>query len=141
MIPPEPHPGFKAQNQKPSTGGFEAQPTKPLDACHRRPGQPNHQVFQSLRSTCPSAILSWSTWSPTCTLALVDDPRCQPPMVGHLASLVPQSKPPVSILHCSRSISTDPLDVHLRHRPQSPSSAPAHHNSRDMLHNTNSCLG
>jgi hypothetical protein len=29
----------------------------------------------------------------SCTVALVDDPRCQPPTVSYLASLIPQSKP------------------------------------------------
>lgn len=33
-----------------------------------------------------------STVTPPCTVALVDDPNCQPPTVGHLASPVPQSE-------------------------------------------------
>ena len=51
-FPPELHPSFEAQTQKPSTSGFEAQTTnlpeeayplrllRPLDMCHRRPRRP-----------------------------------------------------------------------------------------------------
>jgi hypothetical protein len=62
-FPPELHPGFEAQTRKPSTGGFAAQTTKLLDTCHSRPRPPSRQVFQSLCSTCPSAVLTWSTRS------------------------------------------------------------------------------
>jgi hypothetical protein len=67
--------------------------SKPLDMCRHRPRSPDHQVLQRLYLTCSSSVLTWSTWSLPYTLVLVDDPRCQPPMVDHSASWVPQSKP------------------------------------------------
>jgi hypothetical protein len=96
---PEPYTGFEAQTYKPSTGGFEAHPTKPLDTCHRHAQPPSRQVFRCLCLTYPSAVLTWPTRSLQCTLKLVDDPRCQLPMVGHPASPVPRSKPPTFVLH------------------------------------------
>ena len=91
--------------------------------------------LQSLRLTCMTAVLTWSTRSLPYTLVLVDDPRCQPPTVNHPTSPVPPSKPPTFVLHRSQSIVTDPLDLHLRRRPPSPSSTPAHHKPKGMLHN------
>jgi len=44
-----------------------------LDTCHRRPRRPARQVLLSL-ARLASAVLTWSTWSLPCTLALVDVP-------------------------------------------------------------------
>jgi hypothetical protein len=101
----EPHPSFETQTQKPSTGGFEAQPSKPLV------GNVLHMLTPRTRHVPLSSSIAWpsSPQAPLldlpvrrlnlvnmvhlpCTLALVDDPRCQPPTVGHPASLVPRSK-------------------------------------------------
>ena len=40
-----------------------------------------------------------------------------------------------SVLHRSRSLDTNPLDLHLRRQPPPPSSTPTHHKPRDMFHN------
>jgi hypothetical protein len=121
-FPPKTHLSFEAQTQKPSTGGFDAQTAKPLDTCHYCPRPPICQVFYRLRLTCPSAIL---TWSPQVSATYGRSSGFSGPLV----------KAPASVLHRSQSISTDPLDLHLRRQPSSPSSTPAHHNPRDMLHN------
>ena len=70
----------------------------PLEACYRRPRPPGRQVFQSLRSTCSTVVLTRSTRSLPCTLALADVPRCQPPL------LVTRSSS--SSVQASRSIGT-----------------------------------
>ena len=63
--------------------------------------------------------------------------RC--PQISTIAANHPASwslgPSPASVLHRSRSIATDPHDLHLRHQPPPPSSTPAHHKPRDILHN------
>ena len=45
------------------------------------------------KNNSPPSSLPSRPYNSSYTLALVDDPRCQPPTVSHLASLVPRSKP------------------------------------------------
>ena len=129
------------------SGGFLAQPTKPSasSVLHTRPRH----------TTCVSAVLdrpgaksselpldshvcrldSVNTVTPPCTLALVDVPRCQPPQLV--------TRPPGPSVQASRPSFTTP-GPSARHvptcpsphrRPPHPSSTPAHHKPRDMLHN------
>jgi hypothetical protein len=53
-------------------------------------------------------------------------PRCQPP---HLVTQLLQSlcQDSALVLRCSRSIVTNPHDIHLHYRPPSPNSTPTHH--------------
>jgi hypothetical protein len=56
-------------------------------------------------------------------------PRCQPPwLVTQLLQSI--SHEPTLVLHCSRSISARPHDIHLNRRPPSMCSTPAHHADR-----------
>ena len=101
-----------------------------LDTCHCRPRPPGRQVILSLRSTCSTAVLTWSTLSPMYSYAC----RCVKVSViiaSHPASwsLGPS---PASVLHRSESLGMDPHDLHLRRRPPPPSSTPAHHKPRDI---------
>jgi hypothetical protein len=60
-----------------------------LNMCHLHPWPPNHQYLLSLH-------LTWSTRStPPHVLLLIDFPKCQPPTVSLLPTLVPHSKPHV----------------------------------------------
>jgi hypothetical protein len=126
---------FEAQSTKqPASSVFHTRPPQ-LDACHHHPWSPDHQVFQSLHSTCMSAVLTRSTRSLPCTLALVDVPRCQPPWLV--------TRPTSPLIQPSRLsfIAPGPLARHVptcpsfHRRPPPPSSTPAHHKPRDMLHN------
>ena len=94
--------GFEAQTTKPSASSVLHTRPPPLDACHLHPRPPGHQVFQSLRSTCASTILTRSTRSLPCTLRFSMSPD-----VSHRGwlpgLLVPRSK-----LH----ICPSPLPVH-----------------------------
>ena len=73
-----------------------------LDMCHCRPRSVGPPRLPKPRLNRTSIVLTWSTWSLPCTLALVDVPN-----VSHygwsLDLLVPQSKP---------HIRTSPLWVH-----------------------------
>ena len=120
---------------KPATDGFESQTTKPpvssvlhtrpppLEACHRRLRPPGRQVFQSLRSTCSTTILTRSTRS----LLHVHLRLLMSPSVSHHGwspgLLVPQSKPHArpSLLPVHRH-DTSLLDLHLTidHRLRAP---------------------
>jgi len=100
-----------------------------LDTCRYRPRQPGCQVFPSLRSTCSTAVLTWSTRSPMYSCA------CRCPQVSATAASHPASwsldhdqHPPFTtvvdrhaaslrIAHdsarLSRSIGMVPHDLHL----------------------------
>ena len=121
-----PSPGFAAQTRKPSID------LPILDTCHCRPRPPGRQVILSLRSTCSTAVLTWSTLSPMYSCA------CRCPQVSVIAASHPASLSlspvPASVLHRSQSLGTDPHDLHLRRRPLPPSSTLAHHKPRDTPH-------
>ena len=51
------------------------------------------------------------------------------------STLGPSVQASTSVLHCSQSIGTNPQDLHLHRRSPPPSSTPAHHKPKDMLHN------
>jgi hypothetical protein len=142
------HSRFKAKTRNSSTDGFEAQTIKPptssvlhtrspqLDVCHLRPRPPGHQVFESLRSTCTSTVLTRSTQSLLHVhLCLLMSPKCQPPRLI--------TWPPGPSVQASRPsfTATGPSAWHVptwpsaHHRPPPPSSTPTHHKPRDMLHN------
>ena len=79
-----------------------------LDTCHRRPRPPGRQVIQSLRSTCTSAVLTWSTRSLLHVHLCLSMSPGVTTVAGPLAlrSLSPSL---TSALHRSRSIGTTRL--------------------------------
>jgi hypothetical protein len=146
-VPPQNlYPDFEAKTAKPSPSGFEAQSTKPPRVAYsiRVPRHSTRVTAVLDRPVAKSSepplnshvrhLDSVNTVTPPCTLALVDVPKCQPPQ---LVTWPPG--PSVQAL-CPSFTAPGPSAWHVptwpspRRRPPSPSSTPAHHKSRDMLH-------
>jgi hypothetical protein len=90
---------------------------------------PNQREY---RTTCASPT-SWTRVpQPSTTMAIEPALPCQSPrlVTQWLWSL---SQVPAIVLYCSRSIGTNPHDFHLRCRPTSQCSTPAHHKLSDMV--------
>jgi len=119
---------------EPAIGGFEGQTTKlaassvldtcplPLDTCHHRPRSVGPPSLPKPRSTHTFTVLTWSTRSLPCTLALVDVLD-----VSHCGwspgLLVCQSKPHIHPLALQvHRHNTSLLDLHLAvdHRVRAP---------------------
>jgi hypothetical protein len=97
-------------------GGFEAQTFNPP--------RPGHVSPQS--STTPA------TWFTLPHPHVTACPRWQPPrVINRLLRSIRQNL--ALVVHCSRSISTSPHDLHLSRRPSSLCSTPAHHKPSDMV--------
>jgi hypothetical protein len=101
----------------------------------------NHQTCHEHRTSCTSSTIRHVSHRSSNTPATQSTPprprasacpRCQPPrLVTWLLWSVIQD--PALALHCYRSISTSPHDLHLCRRPPFLCSTPAHHKSTDMV--------